>query len=316
MPRPKRRGPIIHCGLASPAKTEPSGDPVAASDKNSPGSSGTQQPASKKPANETSASGGATAADAPEKSTLPAAEAAEEVPPGKHPLDPALDLARKVMANIQKNVKDYTCIIIKQERIGGQLLGPDFIETKIRRQPLSVYMKFIKPAAVQGREVIYIAGANEGKFVVRDGSGLKRALGALWLEPTSALAMIDNRYPISNVGLEFLTKRLIEIAQHDRKYGEAEVHFFKNAKVNDRVCTLVEVVHPTPRRNFLFHKARVYIDDELQVPIRYEAYLWPKKPGDDPPLDESYTYLNLKLNVGLIDADFDYKNERYGFLNK
>ena len=26
----------------------------------------------------------------------------------------------------------------------------------------------------------------------------------------------------------------------------------------------------------MFYKAEVYIDDELNVPIRYVAYLWPK----------------------------------------
>jgi hypothetical protein len=207
-------------------------------------------------------------------------------------------------------------VIIKQERINGNLLDQEYMNAKVRQSPFSVYLKFLKPDSMKGREVIYVAGANNGKFVAREGSGIKRAIGAVWLDPNSPLAMIDNRYPITNLGVEFLTKRLLEIAQQDRKYNEAEVHFYKNAKVNDRVCTLVEVIHPTPRRYFLFYKAQVFIDDELQVPIRYQAYLWPKKPGDEPPLDESYTYLNLKLNVGLTNNDFDYKNPNYGFIDK
>ena len=65
------------------------------------------------------------------------------------------------------------------------------------------------------------------------------------------------------------------------------------------------VVHPTPRRNFRFHKAEVFIDNELQVPIRYAAYLWPEQPGAPAPLEEAYTYLNLKVNNGFTDLDFD-----------
>ncbi len=38
-----------------------------------------------------------------------------------------------------------------------------------------------------------------------------------------------------------------------------------NAKVNGRVCSCVQVVHPVPRRNFRFHLARVFIDDELLI---------------------------------------------------
>jgi hypothetical protein len=254
----------------------------------------------------TSSGGKSTDAGAP----APAA------PQGEHPLDAALAIAHRVQDHIEKDVKDYTCTFIKQERVNGQLLDPSIMEAKFRPKPLGVYFKFLKPVDVKGREVLYLAGANGGKFVAREGAGLKRAIGAVWLQPTSALAMMDNRYPITNAGLGHLTRRLIEIAEQDRKYGEVEVHFYKNAKVGTRNCTLIEVVHPTPRRVFLFYRARVYIDDELQVPIRYEAALWPTEPGKEPPLDESYTYKDLKLNVGLTDADFDYKNPKYGFVDK
>jgi outer membrane lipoprotein-sorting protein len=127
------------------------------------------------------------------------------------------------------------------------------------------------------------------------------------------MAMEGNRYPITQIGVANLTHRLIEVAEHDKKYGECDVQFRKGAKVNDRVCTIIEVTHPIPRRNFLFHKAIVYVDDELNVPIRYEAYSWPKTPGGPPTLDEEYTYINLKTNVGLTDADFDIHNPSYHF---
>jgi uncharacterized protein DUF1571 len=247
----------------------------------------------------------------------PAADqAASDSPTGRHPLDAALAIAEKIDENLHKNVKDYTCILIKQERIDGKLKEPEYIQAKIRQETLAVYFKFIRPNEVKGREVLYVAGANDGNMLVREASGLKRALGIIWLKPNSILAMEGNRYPITNVGMAHLTHQLIEVAQKDRKYGEVEVHFFKNAKVNDRTCTLIEVVHPTPRTNFLFYKARIYVDDELNVPIRYEAYLWPKEPGGDPPLDESYTYVDLKLNVGLTPADFDYRNPKYHFVDK
>jgi hypothetical protein len=245
-----------------------------------------------------------------------AEQAPAAAPPGKHPIDASLEIARRVQKHITDDIKDYTCIFIKEERVGGELIGPQYIDAKFRQKPQSVYLKFLKPDNVKGREVIFVAGENGGKLIAREGSGVKRLIGMVQLEPTSALAMAGQRYPINNSGIAFLTKRLIEVAEQDRKYGEVEVHFYKDAKVGDRSCLLIEVIHPVPRRVFLFHKAVIYIDDELQVPIHYKAYLWPKKPGDDPPLDESYTYANLKLNVGLTDADFDCKNPKYGFVDK
>ncbi len=58
---------------------------------------------------------------------------------------------------------------------------------------------------------------------------------------------------------------------------------------------------------------RLFVDDELRLPIRYEAYEWPTKAGEQPPLAEEYTYLNLKFNNGFTDADFDTKNPNYRF---
>ncbi len=127
------------------------------------------------------------------------------------------------------------------------------------------------------------------------------------------MAMRGQRYPLTQIGILNLTRRLIEVASEDVKYGECEVKYFKGAKINDRVCTCIQVFHPVPRKNFLFNVARIFVDDNLNVPVRYEAYDWPKTPGGQPELIEAYTYLNMKLNVGLTDADFDTHNPAYHF---
>jgi outer membrane lipoprotein-sorting protein len=115
------------------------------------------------------------------------------------------------------------------------------------------------------------------------------------------------------LGVLNLTKRLVQVAEQDIKYGECEVKFFKNAKIDDRVCTCIQVKHPVPRRNFLFYEARIFVDEELNVPIRYESYDWPKEKGAAAEIMEEYTYTNLKLNQGFTDSDFDIKNPNYKF---
>ena len=137
--------------------------------------------------------------------------------------------------------------------------------------------------------------------------------GTVSLAPDGVVAMRGQRYPLTDMGILHLTRRLIEVAEQDSKYGECEVKYFKGAKINNRVCTLIQVIHPTPRRNFLFNLARIFVDDELNIPIRYEAYEWPRGPGGTPELIEKYTYLNLKLNNGFTDADFDTHNSHYHF---
>jgi hypothetical protein len=230
-----------------------------------------------------------------------------------HPLEPALDRAYKALKDLNSNVKDYTATLVKRERVDGDLTEYEYMFTKIRHQPFSVYMYFLKPADKVGREVIYVAGKNEGNLVAHEEQGIKKLIGPVSLKPNAPLAMQGNRYPITEVGIMNLTRRLIEVGESDRKYGECDVQYTPNAKVNGRVCTLVQVTHPVPRKNFRYHKALIYIDDELNIPIRFEAYDWPKDAGGQPVLLEEYTYVNIKLNADLTDADFDTRNPKYKF---
>ena len=232
---------------------------------------------------------------------------------GAHPLEPALELAQRGLTQLRTTIKDYSCTVVKRERIDGKLGEHEYMFAKIRQQPFSVYLYFLGPDSVKGQEVIYVDGRNDGNMLAHAGSGVRAMVGTVSLKPNGSLAMQGNRYAITEIGVENLARRLVEVAEHDKQFGECEVNFYPNAKVNGRVCTCVQVVHPVPRRNFRFHLARVFIDDELLIPIRYEAYDWPHEEGGQPVLMEEYTYMNVKINNGFTDADFDPKNTAYKF---
>ena len=117
--------------------------------------------------------------------------------------------------------------------------------------------------------------------------------------------MRGQKYTITEAGIKKLTSRLLEVARHDRRQAETEVNYYHNAKVDGRLCNVIEVIHPKPRDTFIFHKAQVFIDRELNVPIRYAVYGWPPEPGAEAPLEEEYTYLNFKIDNELTDADFE-----------
>jgi hypothetical protein len=251
------------------------------------------------------------------KATNPVAGGA---PP--HPLDPALEMAREALVRIQRDISDYTCRIIKQERIRGELQPQEFMEAKIRNrkvqdgrvvQPLSVYLKFIAPDSVKGREVVWVEGRNNNKLRAHEGGSTGRFLPSVWLDPDGAMAMRGQLHPIYDIGIENLVLKLIERGERERKYPECEVKFIPGAKINGRLCTVLQVLHPVQRPHFEFHKAEIFIDEELKIPVRYAAYHWPARPGEPEPIIEAYTYLNVKLNVGLTDADFDWQNPSYNF---
>jgi hypothetical protein len=230
----------------------------------------------------------------------------------EHPLMPALRWAREGLVDVRA-IQDYECTFVKRERIDGELGEHEYIHLKVRHKPFSIYMGFLAPARVKGQEALWVEGQNDGKLWGHPNGLRHKLVGTVSLPPTSPFAMMGNRYPITEAGILNMTERLVEIGEKDLQYGECEVKFIEGAKINQRLCTCIQVTHPVPRRNFLFNMARIYVDQELNLPVRYEAYEWPKAPGEEPLLTEEYTYLNLKLNNGFTDADFDINNSKYKF---
>lgn len=251
---------------------------------------------------------------------IQAANVASATPTTEHPIDPALELARSSLLHAQEQINDYTALFVKRCRVDGELPPLQYAKLKIRDRkvengsvatPMGVYLDFLKPSDVQGREVIWTEGANDGKMVVHQG-GLSRFV-TVYLDPNGYLAMRGQRYPVTDIGIENLLKKIIETAERDRKYDECEMKIYRNAKVGKMSCTMVEVIHPVRRDHFDFHRARVYFSDDLKVPIRYKSWSWPKAAGQEPPLQEEYNYLRLAVNVGLTEADFDPDNPAYRY---
>lgn len=242
-----------------------------------------------------------------------------------HPLDRALTMAKDGLADCRKNVKDYTAILVKRERVGGELLPNEYMLAKVRNrkvangkvvQPLSVYLHFLKPSTVKGREVIYVEGENEGNVVAHEGGFKGKFLPTVCLDPKGSMAMRGQRYPMTEIGIENLMVKLIERGITARKQPDVEVEVRRNAKIKDRQCTVLQVTQPTRSDELEFYRAQVFMDDELNLPIRYVAYDWPRTSTAAPNVLEEYTYLNLKVNVGLTDKDFDPYNEAYNFYSK
>ena len=238
-----------------------------------------------------------------------------------HPLDGALKIAVDGLENIRATIQDYSAILVKRERVDGQLMKPEYMQVKIRRGrvdedgkkiPFSIYMKFIKPQASAGRELIWVKGQNDDKLCVHEGSGIV-SLKCFNLDPDGWLAMQGQRYPIYEAGVENLVVKLIEKATRDRAAGDCEVVYRDGVKINGRCCSVIEVTHPEQREPYDFHIAKVFIDDELQLPVRYQAHIWPEPGSTKPVLLEEYTYLNIKVNQGFSDLDFDPDNPAYKF---
>lgn len=242
--------------------------------------------------------------------------------PVGHSLDEGLEMARQALEHSRANYVDYTATLVKRERVDGVVGPPEYMFLKVRNRkvengklvtPLSVYLTFLSPATTKGREVIYVENRNDGYLTAHEGGIKGRFMPTVTLHPTGVLAMRGQRYPMTEIGLENLMVKLLERGQTARQYADVKAEFRKNARVKDRTCTVLQVTQPNKRPDLDFYLAQVFIDDQLRVPIRYVAYDWPKAENETPEVIEEYTYLDLKVNVGLSDADFDPENPAYNF---
>jgi len=236
-----------------------------------------------------------------------------------HPIDPLLELADEGFNRIDESIRDYTAKIVSQVRISGRLRPEKCMECKIRHAhtsettetPLSVYLKMLKPNKVKGQEVIWIEGQNDGRLIAHTTGmmNLKRFL----LDPRGIVAMRGNRYPIFEVGFKNLIAKMKAFGLQDREHKECEVTITRDVLVDNRPCTMIQVLHPVERDYFSHHISKIYLDQGRDVLVGYEGFLWPEKPGEKPPLLERYFYVDMQINVGLTDEDFSPDNAEYDF---
>ena len=240
-----------------------------------------------------------------------AAPAFGQEPPAssqEHPLVPAINYTKSLLKKVEA-LPGYEATFFKKEVVGKSVVSQK-MRIKIRHRPFSVYLYFENPH--EGREVLYVDGQNNGKLVAHE-SGFLSIAGSMELTPTDSMAMSENRYPITMAGIANTLKVMIKQWEAETKYGESEVKYYKDAKLGSMVCRVVETSHPQPRRQFNNHKIRLWVDTASGLPVRMQKFGFPRRAGDQPPVIEDYTFMNIKTDVRLTDADFDRNNTKYSF---
>jgi hypothetical protein len=204
-----------------------------------------------------------------------------------------------------QGVRDYACLMIKQERIDGRLGPEETILMKVRTAPFSVYFHWQAPPRLAGQEACYVAGRNNGMMRAR-AKGLLGAVGFVSLNPNDPRARANSRHAITEAGIGNLIEQFARGWANERQWGQTQVNVGQ-WDFDRRRCTRVETIHPNAAGGrFLHYRDVVYFDNATHLIIRMEAYNWPRRAGDPGELDEAYSYAHLQLNVGLGDEVFNH----------
>jgi len=234
-----------------------------------------------------------------------------------HPLAGVMQYARREQLYLQQELRDFTCQLVKRERIGGILQDYCYIDMSVREelreddavvQPMSIFLNFVGPTRVAGRKVLFIDGQNDGRMLVRNG-GKHFDYVIVRVDPLGESAMKESLVPITQTGFNRMLGQFINVlqrhAQADPEGQNTQVQRIEGAKVNERLCTAIRIVHPRKQAGLEFHVANVLIDDELRVPVHVDFSEWPHRADQPGPLLAEYTYTDLKINVHLTDSTFN-----------
>jgi hypothetical protein len=237
-------------------------------------------------------------AQAPGPATQPA--------PAQGPANPMDEPVRLLTeaARAYQQVRDYSCTLVKQERVKGRLQEENVIQLKFRQQPFSVYMRWLGPKGFAGQEVAYVQGKNNNMMRVRS-SGVLGTFGFVSISPRDPRALEHSRHTITEAGLGNLINQTYQDWAALRQAGKAQVRLGEY-RYDNRLCTRVEVIRERSPQAYCY-RGVLYFDKQTHLPIRMEAYDWPRAGGPaDGELLEAFSYVGLQLNVGLPDATFNY----------
>ncbi len=225
------------------------------------------------------------------------------VPPPS-PMDEPLRLLAEAHQRFAE-VRDYTCLLIKCERLDGAMGPLTVMQMKFRKEPFSIGLRWQEPKSQAGQEAYYVAGRNGNQLRVK-GAGALGLFGFISLDPNDSRVKSSSKYPITQAGIGNLISRYETAWRQERTWGVSQVNLAEY-DYNKRRCWRVEVIHPPrPDDRFLFFRNVVYFDQDSKLPIRVECYDWPTPQDGMGAQVEMVSFAHLRLNVNLDDASFNH----------
>lgn len=269
--------------------------------------------------------------------------------PGAKPATPGVEELLQQAESAMAKIKDYTGFMDKQERFLEELGKIEKMQFKFSL-PFKVYIKFLN--VYNGREAIFVRGKNDNEVKVHKGSfpditlnldtkgdtamegnhhpitdfGLGSTIRISARNLRKALKRGDCKFEVSDGGM-VNGRPVWKIAAKFPKGGS-----FVTAKDDE---TLWDIAKRTGQDMFLIlytnkdkgwdepddidegdkvfvpryygGRAELMVDKETHLPVKATTWDWAGK------LYETYSYKDIKLNVGLSPKDFDPDNKGYDF---
>ncbi|NLX04275.1 MAG: DUF1571 domain-containing protein [Phycisphaerae bacterium] len=201
------------------------------------------------------------------------------------------------LKNYQRQIRDYTCLFVKQELVQGKLTKEQHIEVKFREGPFAVFMQWVKnPSLVD--HVLYVKGRHGDKALVKPAG----VLG--WFVPTHVKRGVNSpdsakvsRRRLDQFGFGNALDLIHETNTRAEKAGDLKLTYKGEGQIDDRKTFVLERKLPD-KPEYPDQKLVVHVDQEWLVPVATYCYDAHNR------LLGKYEYRDVKLNVGLSWKEF------------
>lgn len=212
-------------------------------------------------------------------------------------------LARLARERCERELRDYTCLFLKQERISGKLGDLEEIEVRYRDNPLSVYMIWKRNASAAARVLFqdtaqFVNDRGEKLARVEPAGVLIRLIVADILMPIHGeRARQTSRRSIDEFGFESTLALLERYNQLGAERGVLDYRYQGEGEIDGRP-TFVFVRHlPYGGPDGLYPDAKMvlHLDQEWLLPTAVYSYA----DHEGKVLLGSYVHKQVRLNPGL-----------------
>jgi hypothetical protein len=240
----------------------------------------------------------------PAKPTPARIEGANSVP------DAGLAQCRLVQAQAQQryvSIDTYIARLRRREQVNGKEKPEELVLFKFRKQPWSVYFKWLGSEGA-GREVVYVKGQYNDQMHTLLAAGDMPFMPAgkrMALSPDNVFVRAASRHTIAEAGIGHVVEQygqvLAGLQRGDKRFGTVRYLGLQKRPEYDVLMEAVEQTLPPGYETPLPHGGlrRLYFDPTTKLPVILLTY---DHNGREV---EYYCYDRLQLGVGLADDEFN-----------
>ena len=227
---------------------------------------------------------------------------------------------------MKSELHTYRMTMIKKERVHGDLHAEEEVLVSVRESPYAVRMKWKRGArsvfmfSVEG--VLYVAGENEGKLIVRRPAAI---VSTLSVSPTDSSARDSSRFCITEAGLIHAAERTRRAWTAARDRGTLQVEYLGLKAVDElggRKCHVLRRTCEPPEVDSFLMNERAQMATERPkdafrtVTVMIDAETWIQTGAElrraDGELIASYYFRDLEINVSFPADHFKKDSFRVG----